>query len=79
MGVFTFFLSDTCVFVHVACAYLCVNMCTFIWVRAEVVNYSVTAGTWACEADAGGWGGWTCPCSDFAEVAVGALSVEHSV
>lgn len=34
----TLFLSDTCVFVHVAYAYLCVNMCTFIWVRAEVVT-----------------------------------------
>lgn len=33
-----FFLSDTCVFVHVACAFLYVNMCTFIWVRAEVVT-----------------------------------------
>lgn len=74
------FLSDTCVFVHVACAYLCVNMCTFIWVRAIVTatDYRVTAGTWACEADAVG-GGWTCPFSDFAEGAVGALSLEHSV
>lgn len=32
------FLSDASVFVYVACACLCVNLCTFIWVRAEVVT-----------------------------------------